>query len=292
MPAGGLACLLAALAVTGCGGAQAPSNAQQVTQALRLYLRAQTNGDEGSACALRAHRRRPAAADRGCGSRGQGCAAGASVVSGRGRSRPSGGRLRVPARAEQRSSRARPGSRCACERRCDRRQTVRTSTRLTAEDRRGMENRWRPGARALARFSPGGARCSGFLVVLFSGRARRAKTSRSSSRRSVMMPSTPRSSSSFIVSASLIVHTCTGRPVRCAAAMNRLVTIVMGPRRTGTWMQSAPKRGIAPELASSRASATACGPIDVHPRPRPSARIRRSRRSENEPMHTRPQPSR
>ena len=52
MPAGGLACLLAALAVTGCGGAQAPSNAQQVTQALRLYLRAQTNGDEGSACAL------------------------------------------------------------------------------------------------------------------------------------------------------------------------------------------------------------------------------------------------
>ena len=52
MPAGGLACLLAALAVTGCGGAQAPSNAQQVTQALRSYLRAQTNGDVGSACAL------------------------------------------------------------------------------------------------------------------------------------------------------------------------------------------------------------------------------------------------
>ena len=52
MPAGGLACLLAALAVTGCGGGQAPSDPQQVTQALRSYLRAQTNGDGMSACAL------------------------------------------------------------------------------------------------------------------------------------------------------------------------------------------------------------------------------------------------
>jgi hypothetical protein len=47
-----LACLLAALAVSGCGGAQAPSNAQPPTQALRSYVRAQANGDGGSACTL------------------------------------------------------------------------------------------------------------------------------------------------------------------------------------------------------------------------------------------------
>jgi hypothetical protein len=52
MPAGRLAYLLAALAVSGCGGAPAPADAQEVTRSLRSYLRAQANGDEVSACAL------------------------------------------------------------------------------------------------------------------------------------------------------------------------------------------------------------------------------------------------
>lgn len=125
-----------------------------------------------------------------------------------------------------------------------------------------------------------------------SARPRRVKTSRRIRMRSVMTPSTPRSSSSSIVLSSLIVQTCTAKCARWAASTNRLVTIRTGPCRIGTWTQSAPRRGIAPHIADRRVSATAPGPIDVHARPRPSVRIRRRRRSENEPTQTRSHTSR
>ena len=110
--------------------------------------------------------------------------------------------------------------------------------------------------------------------------------------RLVMIASTPRSSSRCIVGSSSTVHTCTGRRDRCAARTKRSVTIGTPWRRIGTCRQSAPCRRMRPvAVAASTARAVASGPIDVHARPRPSARTRAIRSSENAPMQTRSQAS-
>ena len=64
-------------------------------------------------------------------------------------------------------------------------------------------------------------------------------TSRSTAGRSVMIPSTPRSSNRCISAASSMVHTCTATPRRWQRR-TRSVTTVMNERRTGTWAASEP----------------------------------------------------
>ena len=58
--------------------------------------------------------------------------------------------------------------------------------------------------------------------------------------RSVMMPSTPRSSNSCIAAGSSIVQTCTCMPSRCACRTNRLSTTRTLAYRSGTWTAATP----------------------------------------------------
>lgn len=47
-----VACILAAVAVGGCGGSDKPSDQQLVTEVMHSYLGAQAAGDGQAACAL------------------------------------------------------------------------------------------------------------------------------------------------------------------------------------------------------------------------------------------------
>ena len=53
--------------------------------------------------------------------------------------------------------------------------------------------------------------------------------------RSLISASAPQSSSRHMSRSSFTVHTCTGRPARCAARMKRRETTVSRPARSGTW---------------------------------------------------------
>src|SRR6202140_3451733 len=116
---------------------------------------------------------------------------------------------------------------------------------------------------------------------------RSTSTWRSARSRSVMMPSTPRSSNSFMVASSLTVQTWMGSPERWAAFTKPAVTRLKSCHWMGTWTQSASSRAIRPASAKVHAIVTALRPIDVHTRRFVRARTRSRRRSEYEPMHTR-----
>ena len=104
-----------------------------------------------------------------------------------------------------------------------------------------------------------------------------------------MIPSTPRSSSRAISSASSIVHTCTCMPRRCAASTkrwcrrSRCPDSASAPARTAT--------GAGPSGPPCDAPAPSCsvpiGPSDVHTPGSERVRTRSSRSSLNAPMHTR-----
>ena len=102
------------------------------------------------------------------------------------------------------------------------------------------------------------------------GQAPRARrTSRRTSTRSVMIPSTPRSSSRCISAAESTVQTCTRCPPACASLTRPGVTTRNGPNRSGTCAQGTPRGASAaasPEVAAARSSRTPRGPSEVHSR--------------------------
>jgi len=133
------------------------------------------------------------------------------------------------------------------------------------------------------RLVPGGSDCAVDHVQ----DPRSIMTSRSTAGRSVIIPSTPRSSSRCISCGSSIVQTWTSSEQECARSMNRRSTSVTPAVATGTWTHLPPGcRRPIPKL-EARSFATPFGPRDVQ-RSGPSSEAMRSiLRSENDPMHTR-----
>jgi len=150
----------------------------------------------------------------------------------------------------------------------------------------------RPQCQHLARDSdelvPGSSDCLADHVQ----EPRSIMTSRSTAGRSVMIPSTPRSSSRCISSGASIVQTWTSREQEWARSMNRWSTSVTPAVATGTWTHLPPGcRRPSPKL-EARSFATPLGPKEVQ-RSDPSIDAMRSiLRSENDPIHTRSTASR
>ncbi len=120
------------------------------------------------------------------------------------------------------------------------------------------------------------------------------RTSLSMSVRSVISPSTPRSSSVCISSGSSMVQTCTCRPAAWARRTNAGVTTTSGPRLCGTCSATGPRASSRASrlLGRPRNSAASRGWADVATRPAVRRRNVRSRRPEKEPTRTRSQASR
>ena len=120
---------------------------------------------------------------------------------------------------------------------------------------------------------------------------RSISTSLSTSVRSVIRPSTPRSSSSSISAGSSTVHTCTWRAGRVGPAYEPAVTTGSRPRRCGTCSAATRPRVTQPASRPTGGSQEQPPPRPGPPRSRPGRAVARRkasiRRCENEPTQTR-----